>query len=167
MDILEHGLRLAETIIQSKKVAEKIQAELKIELPKPEYVFKELPKPLSAYYNPHQYKTVTTGDRVTVWYFKVPPNHIFHIEQIGANWFEDCKWLFEVDGNVQETIDRFYGGGINAPLDVKHRFIYASQSVRWIFENNSSDDVIAEVLCDGSVYLRDDFFEAAKRGFIR
>jgi len=166
--ILEHGLRLAEAIIQSEKIAEKIQAEVKIEIPKPEiqYVFKELPKPLSAYYNSHQYQTVSAGDRVTVWYFEVPPNHIFHIEQIGTNWFEDCKWIFEVDGRVLETIEHFYGS-INAPVDVKHRFIYASRSVRWLFENNSSDDVIAEVVCDGTVYLRDDFFEAAKRGFIR
>ena len=165
--ILEHGMRLAEAIIQAKKIAEKIEV-IPTEIPTPEvkYIFKELPKPLSAYYNPHQYSTVTAGERVTVWYFKVPPNYVFHIEQIGTNWFEDCKWLFEVDGNVQETVERFYGG-INSPIDVRHRFIYARRSVRWVFINNSSDDVIAEVLCDGTIYLAEDFFEVARRGLLR
>jgi len=142
--ILEHGLRLAEAIIQSKMIAERIQ----VAIPKPEeeLVFKEIPKPLNQFRNPHGYATVPAGERVTVWNFDVPPDHVFHIEQIGTNWFEDTYLVFLIDGSQREKVEHFYGS-INAPQDVSRRFIHARHNVRWIAVNNSSDDVVYEVLC--------------------
>ena len=162
--ILEHGLRLAEAIIQSKMIAEKIQ----VAIPKPEeelLVFKEIPKPLNQFRNPHGYATVPAGERVTVWNFDVPPDHVFHIEQIGTNWFEDTYLLFLIDGSERERVEHFYGS-INAPQDVSRRFIHARHNVRWIAVNNSSDDVVYEVLMDGTIYHKDDWEKVWKKHLI-
>ena len=169
MSVLEHGKRIAELLLQSQDIAEKLKEAMALPLPPPtppvEYVFKELPKGLSYYYNPHQSKTVPAGERVTVWSFKVPPNHIFHVEQLGTNWYEDTYLLWIADGNQLEKIERFYGE-INAPIDIRRRYIFSKQEMRFIAVNNSSEDVIYDVYADGTVYLNEDFFEAAKRGLL-
>jgi hypothetical protein len=175
MSVLEHGKRIAELLIQNQNLVEKFKSAYPMPVPvtfelpptpTPSYVFKELPKSLNSYgYNPHQCVTVPAGERKTVWCFTVSPNHVFHIEQIGTNWYPDTYLLFQVDGNTLEKIERFYGE-INAPIDVRRRYIYATHEVRFITVNNSSDDVIYDVLCDGSLYLTEDFFEAAKRGLL-
>jgi len=166
MSVLEHGKRIAELMVQSQDIAEKLKQMIP-SFPKPPepFKFKELPKGLDSFYQPHQTTTVAAGERVTVWSFKVPPNHIFHVEQLGTNWYEDTYLLWIVDGNQLEKIERFYGE-INAPIDVRRRYIFSKQEMRFIAINNSSEDVIYDVLCDGTVYLNEDFFEAAKRGLL-
>jgi hypothetical protein len=158
MAVYEHGKRIAELIIQSQDIAYKLKQYIPsppiIEEEKP--VFVELPKPLHMFYNPHQSLTVNAGDRATVWFFSVPTNHIFHIEQIGTNWYPDTYLLFEVDGSQREKIERFYGE-INAPLDVRHRYITARHDARWIAVNNSDEDVVYDVLMDGTIYHIEDW----------
>jgi hypothetical protein len=176
MAVLEHGKRIAELIVQNQDMMDRLKAAYPSPMPvtfevpptltvTPAYVFKELPKGLSYYYQPHQTQTVKAGERKTVWSFKVPPNHIFHIEYIGTNWYPDTYLLLIVDGNELERIERFYGE-VNSPINVKGRYFFAKQEVRFIAVNNSTEDVIYDVYCDGSVYLSEDFFEAAKRGLL-
>jgi hypothetical protein len=176
MAVLEHGKAIAQLIIQNQDLMERLKAAYPMPMPvafefpatltfTPTYVFKELPKGLSYYYSPHQTKTVKAGERVTVWSFKVPPNHIFHIEYIGTNWYPDTYLLLIVDGSQLDKWERFVGE-INAPLNVKGRFIFAKQEVNVIAVNNSTEDVIYDILIDGSVYLSEDFFEAARRGLL-
>jgi len=175
MAVLEHGKRIAELLVQSQDLAER----LKVALPTPPapappapappapipYVFKELPKGLNYYYSPHQSVTVKAGERVTVWNFKVPPGYVFHLEFIGTNWYEGTYLLLIVDGNQLEKWERFVGE-INAPINVKGRYIFGKQEVRVIAVNNSSEDVIYDIYMDGTVYLMEDFFEAVKRGVL-
>lgn len=169
MAVLEHGKRIAELLIQSQDIAEKLKEAMALPLPPAvpptEYVFKELPKGLSYYYNPHQSVTVSAGDRVTVWRFTVPPNHVFHVELIGTNWYEDTYLLLIADGSQLDKIERFYGE-INQPIDVRRRYIYAKQELRVIAVNNSTEDVVYDVYIDGTTYLIEDFFEASKRGLL-
>lgn len=167
MSVLEHGKRIAELLIQSQDITEKLKAMMPtIPTPMPTYVFKELPKGISQYgCNPHQSDTVPANERKSIWYFKVPPGHIFHVEQIGTNWYPDTYMLFIVDGSILEKWERFVGE-INALVDVRRRFIIASNDVRVIAVNNSANDVIYDVIIDGTVYLAEDFYEVAKRGML-
>ncbi len=176
MAVLEHGKRIAELLVQNQDLLGRLKAAYPSPLPvtfevpmpitpPPPYVFKELPKSLNYYYNPDQIVTVKAGERVTVWNFKVPPGHVFHVELLGTNWFEDSYLLWMVDGNVLERIERWYGEP-NSPMNIKGRYIYAAQEMRFICVNNSSRDITQEVYCDGVVYLREDFFEAARRGLL-
>lgn len=174
MAVLEHGKRIAELMIQNQDLAKRFReaypmpVPVTFELPPTPvqpYVFKELPKGLNSYYSPHQTKTVKAGERLTVWSFTVPPNHIFHAELLGTNWYEDTYLLWIVDGSELERIERFYGE-INSPINIKGRYIFAKQEVRFIAVNNSSEDVIYDVYQDGTIYLAEDFYEAAKRGLL-
>ena len=118
--------------------------------------FVETPKPLAYYYKPHQYETVPAGEHVVIYSFNVPPEHVLHIEQVANNWFEDTYIEWEVDRVLMEKIERFLAS-INSPVDIRHRYIIAKDKVQWTAYNNSTEDIISEVVCDGTIYHINDW----------
>jgi hypothetical protein len=162
MSTLEHGKRIAELIIQGQIIAKNIKPivlpapSIPQPQPSPSPTYKEMPKALNTFYNPHEYVTVPSGQSKTVWEYTVPPNYVLHIEQIGTNWYRDTYLEWFIDGRLREKIERFYGE-INSPVDIRRKIIYATKNVKWVATNNSTKTIISEVLMDGTLYNVEDW----------
>jgi hypothetical protein len=147
--------RIAEAIIQGQVIGQNI----KIEVPASsngKFTFKELPRPLSYYYQPHKYVTIPGGFKATFFEWWLPDNHVLHIHQVANNFFMDTYSDWIIDGVRFEKVERWISS-LNAPLNVKDRYIVAYKNVKWITFNKGKEDIISEVLIDGVVYLLDDW----------
>jgi len=142
------GRQIAQEILKSQTRTSIIQ-------PPEKGGFKEQPRPLSYYYNPHQYATVEAGETETIYDFTVPGSHVLHVHQVANNWFEECYADWKIDGARFERVERWISS-INTPLVIKDRCILAYKNVKWIFYNKCDEDVLAETLIDGIIYHVDD-----------
>lgn len=147
---LEYGRRIAETILEAQ--SRELQTEKEVKQAR----FKELPRPVSYYYDPHRYATVEAGETKTLYDFKLPKNRVFHIHQVANNWFHDTYSIWKLDGARVEKVERWISS-INSPLVIKDRYLVAYNSVKWITVNNSLESIISETLLDGLVWLLSDF----------
>lgn len=107
--------------------------------------------PLGTLYNPHQYDSVSAGQKKTIFYFKVPSGMVLFVKQVANTWDNNTYWLFEIDGErVYPKIERVIAE-LDEPKEYDPPFLVKG-NVKWTFYNNSSSTVSAEVLCDGILY---------------
>ena len=158
MSLYEHAKKAAEAILMGQEVAKSVQP-----APPPQQIeLKEVPKALSYYYSPHHYLAVSPNEHETIYEFEVPPNHVFHIQLVGNNFFYGTYSIWEVDGVIMgERIERVLGS-VNSALNISGWRLAARNNVRWTTYNESKDEIISEVVLDGVVYLAADWEQLSK-----
>lgn len=148
MSSLRVGRRIADDILASQHETFQVEAD--------KFKYKEMPRPLSYYYRPHQYATVQPKEMKIIYDFTVPYDHVLHIHQVANNYFVDTVSEWKIDGATFEKVLRFIAD-INNPPVIKDRYIVAYHSVAWNTTNNSNKAILSEVLIDGIVYHIDDW----------
>jgi hypothetical protein len=96
--------------------------------------------------NPHQYKLIKAGTSDKVYEFIIPKGHIAFIDQIANLWYPNTYLTFIVDSE-EEVVQREIAP-INEPKEFRPPIV-AKNFIRWIGVNNSSEDYVFEVICDG------------------
>lgn len=147
---LEIGQRIAEEILRNQARKQQAVADKTVA------TWKELPRPLSYYYRPHQYATISSKTTQTLFDFTLRKNHVLWIMQVASNWWETTWSEWKVDGEAIDKVERWISN-INTPLVIKDRYLLAYKNVQWIVHNDSQVQIIAEVLIDGVVYHLDDW----------
>jgi len=94
----------------------------------------------------HQYKLVKAKSSDIVFEIIIPRDCIGFIEQVANSWYPDTVLHFIVDDEA-EIVKREIAP-INSP---KHYDppIVVKNFIRWVAYNNSEEDHVFEVVCDG------------------
>lgn len=99
---------------------------------------------------PHQYTTISAGSSGRVFYFEIPKKMVAFLKMVANNWYDDTYFTWIVDGEIIDPkVERAFGL-VDRPK-IYDPPILVKNYIEWIAYNNSSEDQIFEVMCDGIV----------------
>lgn len=95
--------------------------------------------------------TIGPGQSGIVYDFSIPKGWVGFIERVGNENFEDCYYIWTVDGKqIGGKID-YVLGHINAPLEYDPPIIVKRQ-ILWVGYNDGQNTEVFEVLTDGIIF---------------
>ena len=104
----------------------------------------------------HQSKSVTVGERKTIYELKIPAGGVGFIHGIGNNYYAGIKWYWYIDDALVEPdpIERQLGL-VNLPKIFKPPFV-VKNSIRVEVYNGADETANMEWLCDGYIHVREE-----------
>ena len=101
----------------------------------------------------YQSSDVLIGQQnVRYWYYEIPPQYVFLIDQIASHWYESCTWVMEIDGDFKEDGLRIVGepksSPTNHPIHLQYPLV-AKKWVEWRASNNSTKNRSFAAITDG------------------
>jgi hypothetical protein len=106
----------------------------------------------------HQFLTVPANSTKTVYYYRLPGNHMGAIQRVGNTHYADTKSRWLVDGKevYESPIERELAD-INSPVEIRPP-ITVSERIEWIVKNESGEnDYVYHVVIDGISCHKDEF----------
>ena len=111
--------------------------------------------PFSQYFKVHQYATVPANSTARVFYGKLPNSMVGFVYKIGNNYHSGSVLRWMIDGtDVEREIERQIGS-VDRPAqyNMENGGPYLVKDyIEFTATNNSSEDLVFEVLVDGLIY---------------
>lgn len=96
----------------------------------------------------YQAKTLSAGEKATVFVLTVPPNYYGFLERIANRWYPDTLLEWRIDGKLIERVVREIAPLNQEPYYCRPAYL-VHMKIEWIGQNDSATSKELAVFCDG------------------